>query len=253
MHTHHHLLPYGVIVAILCVIYSYAHAQAPADTVSATGNTDAGISVQQATPYVTHDTIYVLYTRKCQIPGYVRDRKPSNRHEITIGYGFLPANEFRLAGCNHGLSYHTTSLNMCGAVQVGYCYRFTKVIGVGLHYIFNPTICKIYKYPTDNETILAGKANLTAHTIMPSLKVNWLNRDIVVMYSQVGLGITFRQQNIHNYLPDLYEITPYGRRVYFAYQFTLVGIELGNKRYAAYLHIGIGMEGFLAAGFRLGL
>ncbi len=250
-------LRHGAIMAILIGMLGTGYAKLPAYKASpsfAANTPSAHMSMQQAhTPDTIHDTIYVIYSQKSQIPGYMRDRKPANRHEITIGYVFLPATEFMVMGRTY-YNYHSFQLSMCGATQAGYCYRFTKVIGVGLHYIFNPAICKIYNRTFDlNNLLQIGKANISAHTIMPSLKINWLNRNIVVMYSQVGMGITFRQQKIHNYFPDMYDITPYSKHIYFAYQFTLIGIELGNKQYSAYLHLGAGMEGFLAAGFRLGL
>ena len=175
---------------------------------------------------------------------------PERRHQVSIGYGILSANQvgsiLPLFFCMH----HSNNpiYRQCytyGAIQIGYDFRITKVVGVGIQYVCEPTISKLY-----NNQELACKFNLTTHTLLPTLKINWLNKRVVTMYSKVGFGVTFSQSGIKNYQPDKIEIFPEQQRVFFAYQFTLVGIKLGNTQYAGFLQLGAGMEGWFCAGFR---
>ena len=184
------------------------------------------------------------------------DRKShtlDKRHQISIGYGILSSVQLNSILSYWG--YHNIDFNnplhcesyTYGAIQIGYSYRITKVIGVGMYYVCEPRITKVY-----NDQ-LACKLNLTTHTLLPTLKVNWLNRRVVTMYSKAGLGISFSQLGIKNYQPERIVITPDNQRVFFAYQLTLVGIELGNDQYAGFLQLGAGMEGWFCAGFRIRL
>ncbi len=177
---------------------------------------------------------------------------PERRHQISIGYGILTPSQcsvilpylFEYIGPEPAYRYKGACY---GAIQIGYTFRCTKVIGVGLYYICDPRIVKLY-----NDQLI-GKINWTTHTLLPTLKINWLNKRVVTMYSKVGLGISINQCGIKNYQPDQFEIQAPQHRVYFAYQFTLVGIELGNDQYAGFLQMGIGMEGWFSAGFRIRL
>ena len=174
------------------------------------------------------------------------------RHQISIGYGILTPSQcsvimpylMEYIGTEPAYRYHGECY---GAIQIGYTFRCTKVIGVGLYYVCDPRIVKLY-----NDQLI-GKINWTTHTLLPTLKINWLNKRVVTMYSKVGFGISINQCGIKNYQPDHFEITPPQHRVYFAYQFTLAGIEIGNNQYAGYLQLGAGMEGWFCAGFRIRL
>lgn len=183
------------------------------------------------------------------------DRKSytlDKRHQISIGYGILTPSHCSIImpylmeyiGPEPAYRYKGACY---GAIQIGYTFRCTKVIGVGLYYICDPRIVKLY-----NDQLI-GKINWTTHTLLPTLKINWLNKRVVTMYSKVGFGISINQCGIKNYQPDHFEITPPQHRVYFAYQFTLVGIEIGENQYAGFLQLGAGMEGWFSAGLRIRL
>ena len=180
---------------------------------------------------------------------------PERRHQISIGYGILSTIQLNtivpyLFWCHIGDPVYPqlyTQRYTYGAIQIGYSFRITKVIGVGMYYVCEPRITKVY-----NEQLVC-KLNLTTHTLLPTLKVNWLNKKVVTMYSKVGFGVTFSQLGMKNYQPEKIEINPDNQRVIFAYQLTLVGIELGNDQYAGFLQLGAGMEGWFCAGFRIRL
>ena len=190
----------------------------------------------------------MVYDASADRKSYTLDK----RHQISIGYGILTPSQcsvilpylFEYIGPEPTYRYKGACY---GAIQIGYTFRCTKVIGVGLYYICDPRIVKLY-----NDQLI-GKINWTTHTLLPTLKINWLNKRVVTMYSKVGLGLSINQCGIKNYQPDHFEITPPQHRVYFAYQFTLAGIEIGNNQYAGYLQLGAGMEGWFCAGFRIRL
>lgn len=210
--------------------------------------------------WAQNDTIVkaeaTIATEPVMVYDATADRKSytlDKRHQISIGYGILSSVQLNSILSYWG--YHNIDFNnplhcesyTYGAIQIGYSYRITKVIGVGMYYVCEPRITKVY-----NDQ-LACKLNLTTHTLLPTLKVNWLNRRVVTMYSKAGLGISFSQLGIKNYQPERIVITPDNQRVFFAYQLTLVGIELGNDQYAGFLQLGAGMEGWFCAGFRIRL
>ena len=209
--------------------------------------------------WAQNDTIVkaetTIATEPVMVYDATADRKSytlDKRHQISIGYGILTPSQcsvilpylFEYIGPEPAYRYKGACY---GAIQIGYTFRCTKVIGVGLYYICDPRIVKLY-----NDQLI-GKINWTTHTLLPTLKINWLNKRVVTMYSKVGFGISINQCGIKNYQPDHFEITPPQHRVYFAYQFTLAGIEIGENQYAGFLQMGIGMEGWFSAGFRIRL
>lgn len=209
--------------------------------------------------WAQNDTIVkaeaTIATEPVMVYDATADRKSytlDKRHQISIGYGILTPSQcsvilpylFEYIGPEPAYRYKGACY---GAIQIGYTFRCTKVIGVGLYYICDPRIVKLY-----NDQLI-GKINWTTHTLLPTLKINWLNKRVVTMYSKVGLGLSINQCGIKNYQPDQFEIQAPQHRVYFAYQFTLVGIEIGENQYAGFLQMGTGMEGWFSAGFRIRL
>lgn len=209
--------------------------------------------------WAQNDTIVkaeaTIATEPVMVYDATADRKSytlDKRHQISIGYGILTPSHCSIImpylmeyiGPEPAYRYKGACY---GAIQIGYTFRCTKVIGVGLYYICDPRIVKLY-----NDQLI-GKINWTTHTLLPTLKINWLNKRVVTMYSKVGLGLSINQCGIKNYQPDQFEIQAPQHRVYFAYQFTLVGIEIGENQYAGFLQMGIGMEGWFSAGFRIRL
>lgn len=209
--------------------------------------------------WAQNDTIVkaeaTIATEPVMVYDATADRKSytlDKRHQISIGYGILTPSHCSIImpylmeyiGTEPAYRYHG---EFYGAFQIGYTFRCTKVIGVGLYYICDPRIVKLY-----NDQLI-GKINWTTHTLLPTLKINWLNKRVVTMYSKVGFGISINQCGIKNYQPDHFEITPPQHRVYFAYQFTLVGIEIGENQYAGFLQLGAGMEGWFSVGLRIRL
>lgn len=173
------------------------------------------------------------------------------RHEFSIGYGWKAASSINHN--NPGLAYRLNS-DEIDAFFASYNYRFTREIGVGVTYAFDPRICS-FTDPRNPEAGVICKTRQSSNTILPFLKIDWLNRRVVTLYSKVGVGISLWRNQVINYYPDEYEISPMPKfECGFAYQVVPIGIEIGSKQYAGFMQYGLlGMEGMISIGFRYGL
>ena len=181
------------------------------------------------------------------------DTVRSNKNEFSIGYGHMPSSSFRFRpGC---MVYPET--DHLGAFYVTYTRRLTRVIGIGVTACFDP-IRLNYHDRVNGESTLICKVNQNSISILPHLKINWLNTKFVNLYSKVApIGIRYCTYNQKEYYPDLYEIQSlydsFADKISYAYQFTPIGVEVGTKRCAGFMQVGIGMEGIISIGFRYGL
>lgn len=181
------------------------------------------------------------------------DTVRSNKNEFSIGYGHMPSSSFRFSpGC---MIYPET--DNVGAVYVTYTRRLNKVLGIGVTACVDPIILN-YHDRVNGETALVCKVSQHSIAILPHLKINWLNTKYVNLYSKVApIGIRYCTYKQTEYYPDLYEVKPpynsFKDRIGYAYQFTPIGIEIGTKRCAGFMQVGVGMEGMISIGFRYGL
>lgn len=166
-----------------------------------------------------------------------RSNEPTQRHEITASYGALPATGWAdafgktLLGMFVGL--HTESTDW-GSVTVGYGYRMNSMVSIGAQLV----------YASGTETATLGGTRTTADntywSVMPSVKLSWLNSDIVSLYSRMSIGVT------HQTASGAGQSATYTG---FAFQCSPIGIEVGN-RFAGYAEAGVGVSGSIIAGVR---
>ena len=180
------------------------------------------------------------------------DTVRSNKNEFSIGYGHMPSSSFRFSpGC---MVYPET--DNIGAIYVTYTRRLTKVIGIGLTFCYDPIHLDYYGTVNGNNALIC-KVREHSFSLIPHLKINWLNTKYVNLYSKVGyLGFHQTTYNQMEYYPDLYEVNPPSQDELFnlyAFQVTPIGVEVGTKQYAGFIQCGIGMEGIISIGFRYGL
>ena len=181
------------------------------------------------------------------------DTVRSNKNEFSIGYGHFPASSFRFSpGC---LIYPET--DNIGAFYVTYTRRLSKVIGIGVTTCIDPIILN-YHDRVNGESTLICKVSQNSISILPHLKINWLNTKYVNLYSKVApIGIRYCTYKQKEYYPNLYEIqSPYDSfadKIGYAYQITPIGVEVGTKRCAGFMQVGMGMEGIISIGFRYGI
>ena len=182
-----------------------------------------------------------------------RDTIRSNKNEFDIGYGLMPASSFRFRpGC---MIY--PERDKIGSFFAGYTRRRTKVIGVGVTFCYDPIHLDYYG-SVNGSNVLFCKVRQNSLTLMPHLKINWLNTKYVNLYSKVApIGVRYCTYKQEEYYPDLYEVQKpfdsFADRIGYAYQITPVGVEVGTKQYAGFIQVGVGMEGLISFGFRYGL
>ena len=181
------------------------------------------------------------------------DTVRSNKNEFSIGYGVKPSSSFRF---RPGCLIHPKTDNI-GAFYVTYTRRLNKVLGIGVTACFDPIRLNYYD-KVNGESTLICKVSQNSISILPHLKINWLNTKFVNLYSKVApIGIRYCTYKQEEYYPDLYEVqapvNSFKDKIGYAYQFTPIGIEIGTKRCAGFMQCGIGMEGMISIGFRYGL
>jgi len=173
-----------------------------------------------------------------------------SKHEISLSYGVLPANELldvlsiivtapliAITGTYDSKSYS-------GAVTFSYYNKVSKVTRVGISYSVDFFDADII---VNHSNVGRGKGSY--HTIMPSAKFNWLNRDVISLYSKISAGIQIMtaQNSFKQGQPyQASSSTDYD----FTMQFSPLGIEVG-KTFAVFGEAGIGNSGLLLAGVRV--
>lgn len=169
---------------------------------------------------------------------------PSQRYEISIGYGVKPATGFQWSN----LWYYSQTTDNIGAFIGTYTYRVNGELGVGLTYCHDP---RRLGYYTDNEhQNTVCELDESSHTVMLHVKSNWLNRKWFSLYSKAAVGCAFWKYKLIEYHTDMYEIKLPKQTSCFAYQLVPVGIEVGSEQFAGFFQVGVGMEGSLSAGLR---
>ncbi len=178
------------------------------------------------------------------------EAKPYTHHEVTVGYGFLPSTSISSALVN---SSYERGKDFIGSIFATYTYRFNHVVGLGATLAFDPAN-KTFSDPKMPDLGNICKVNQNNFVALLHLKINWLNTRVVAMYSKVGFGASFGKTSVVNNYPEIYEVTPSDKvaNPRFAYTIVPVGIELGNRQYAAVMQLGFGSEGFFSIGFRYG-
>lgn len=173
------------------------------------------------------------------------------RHEVSVGYGVLPCTS--IANIHSGNRNFPATNEFIGSVLANYTYKFNKVIGLGVTFAYDNNNYDMVDKNADRISVCNVKQNIFSALV--HLKVNWVRTKVVTMYSKVGFGGSYYNNKVTKLQPEeLYDInTDNMKKGRFAYSIVPVGIELGNKQYAAFMQCGYGVEGIFSIGFRLGL
>lgn len=165
------------------------------------------------------------------------------KHEISASYGISPTSDY--ISLYDGLSIESIpgnpvrkgSVDKYGAVGLNYTYRINKLFGVGVALGYSA-----HKYNLiNNSNIKIGKEEDNYYSVMPRLKINWLNGNNVTFYSLLAAGVTFT----HYTAPDV-KLS----KTLFAWQASPLGLEIGNT-IAGFAEVGIGQFGVALIGARI--
>ena len=83
------------------------------------------------------------------------------------------------------LDMKDASMDSWGGVSVNYTFRIVGGLGVGATFV----------YSGNNQRLAGKKISTDYYSIMPHLKMRWLNLRILSLYSRVGVGLTFTESS----------------------------------------------------------
>ena len=150
-----------------------------------------------------------------------------------VGYGVAPVTDWIDAYSDKlldVLDMKDASMDSWGGVSVNYTFRIVGGLGVGATFV----------YSGNNQRLAGKKISTDYYSIMPHLKMRWLNLRIPSLYSRVGVGLTFTESSGEGQSESARQ---------WAFQVSPIGVEIGGK-VAAYAEAGIGTMGSLVAGLR---
>ena len=153
------------------------------------------------------------------------------RGEISVGYGVAPVTDWIDAYSDKlldVLDMKDASMDSWGGVSVNYTFRIVGGLGVGATFV----------YSGNNQRLAGKKISTDYYSIMPHLKMRWLNLRILSLYSRIGVGLTFTESSGEGQSESARQ---------WAFQVSPIGVEIGGK-VAAYAEAGIGTMGSLVAG-----
>lgn len=157
---------------------------------------------------------------------YVQDRRCNFAHS-----GF---SDGHINGLYESSKFYTKQF-ISGTWSVQYVYNFTKVIALRVSLSYEGGWTKNYSRQTDAVLSCVSNHFLTP---MAGLRVSWLNRGLVRMYSGIDFGVCINFKKITD--------------VNLAGQLTAVGLSLGTQIFG-FAELGIGsvyMGGCIGVGYR---
>ena len=183
------------------------------------------------------------------VPAQAQDEMET-RHEIAVSYGAVPNSVWidiltdvvpAIFGESHENNHYI------GPIGLEYYYHTSPLIGVGVVGVF----------ATNNEDAFR-KEKMTAHinksytTLMPSVKFNWLRKEKWGMYSKIALGATLAHSSNQEYNESgkLAGEKETNNDVFFNFQASLLGVEVGNQNVRGFAELGVGEQGLALAGVR---
>lgn len=171
------------------------------------------------------------------------------QHEVSLSYGGLPVLDllsyydgyFKPSDTRPGFY---DDKGKFGSLNISYTFFPDETWGIGLVYSYTNSDKRII-----NESKVLGDFSNSFHTIAPSFKYNWYNRDFITLYSRMnaGLAIATTRESYVGDRPDQIESTKV--KAFFMYQVSPIGIEVG-RQIAGFVEAGFGHMGTVMAGLR---
>ena len=151
-------------------------------------------------------------------------------NQMSVSYGFFSNSKLytvlsRIFGSVVAKDYKASDF---GAMSFEYMHDLGDLVSVGvaMSYFHLSTFENGNSYEFNN------------YSLLPAAKLNWYRKPWFGSYTKVAAGASYR---------DFYEEKD---RVYFNFQVSLLGLEVGPEFLRAYTEIGVGEQGALVAGLR---
>lgn len=139
------------------------------------------------------------------------------------------------------------------AISAEYTRHLNKIISVGVIGAFNGSKSDMFCNWKDNTTGTTtkkevGTANKFFISVLPTVKFDWLRKKNFGMYSKLAVGATFwsERQKVNEGNKEVAK----DNGVFFAFQASLVGAEIGAENLRAFVELGVGEQGMASMGLR---
>lgn len=167
------------------------------------------------------------------------------KHSVGISYGYLSNSDWlnifeSIGSAIVGSSFQNDKY--FGSLSVEYFYHLEPWIGVGAIMSYGQLTEDLY-FAGNKE----GGLKNTYLTLMPSVKIDWLRRDFVALYTKLAVGYTMRNESI-KYDDSKYSNTN-DTQFHINCQISPIGVELG-RAFRGFAEYGFGEQGMLVLGAR---
>ena len=184
----------------------------------------------------------------CWTPLHAQEEMET-RHEISLSYGTVPNSAWMdvMSEMFSGMFGERSENNKYyGPIGLEYYYHTSKLMAVGAIATFATNTEDRYM-----EKDLISKVRRSYFSVMPSLKLNWLNKKHWGLYSKVAAGVTYGYCRDKDYEKGIStgKIDTY-KDLFFNFQATAIGIESGGNNVRGFLELGVGEQGVALAGVR---
>ena len=168
-------------------------------------------------------------------------------HEVTsLVYGSTPfssvVNDFLGEAISLTGGDKTQNAKSFGSFSIEYFYNTSSLVGVGA----------ILSYSHTSKDVVRDKNPIGTYTwnnvsIMPAIKLNWIQKEHFGFYSKVAAGISIAAQDIDALG---YEGVGSKASAFFNFQVSPVGIEAGSMKLRGFAELGLGEQGIALVGLR---
>lgn len=188
-----------------------------------------------------------------------------NRNEINVMYGkvSVPGTASVLAAALTSLSSSSMSMTVTGFKNTGsmgleyFHYTQSGTWAFGVAAVYEKSSMDLTFKDTQNSKTGTTGFSMNFITVMPSVKLQWFNTNVVGMYSKVALGASVMA------VPKTIDVVVDGQTqkesldrmpsVLPAFQANPICIEVGGQNVRGFLETGWGMQGLIMGGVRINL
>ncbi len=172
----------------------------------------------------------------------------SELNELSVSYGIFPvsqlSNNFAITATDlfTGGHYQSNNSKCWGALSIGYSYKLARNIRLGLTYSFS----QIKKDIVLGSSSALGEKNDTYNVLLPNMKIYWLNKNNITLYSRAGVGVVFaKSEQEFNSNAQANKIED---KTFLSWQASPIGIEIGRSNIIAFAEAGFGYMGSVQVG-----
>ena len=168
------------------------------------------------------------------------------KQEIAVSYGWLSNSDWLnvfegIVDAVFGETYDEGSY--LGPVSLEYFYNLEPWMGIGAIAVYGHEI-----EDSNKDGNKVGTRKNSYISLMPAVKFNWLRRDMVALYSKLGVGATWRSE-IKEFEGENSKYNSDKKDFHVNWQVSVIGVEVG-KQIRGFAEYGLGEQGMLQVGVR---